>query len=97
MDIRFTSRALRYIREKQASAVTFYQVDIEAACCIGAVRDVGITLEPPERREHYRYQRVGDLDVYVHRDLRVSGPVVVKKQGFWKFASLYADGLRISI
>ena len=97
MKIKFSPRAFKYLQEKQASAVTFYQVDIETACCVGAAREVGIALEPPRRQEHYKYQRAEGLDVYVHRDLQVSESVVIKKQGFWKFASLYADGLRISI
>lgn len=97
MDIRLSPRAVKYLREMNAPAVTLYMVDIETTGSIGAVREVGVSLQPPKDQENFRYCPVEGFDVYVDRELKVTGPVVVKKQGFWKFSSLYADGLQVQL
>ena len=97
MDIRFSPRACKYLRDKQASGITFYLVDIETSGSIGAVREVGVSLEPPKRPENFLYLRAESFDIYVSRNLEITEPVVIKKQGFWKFSALYADGLSVRI
>lgn len=97
MEIRLSPRAGKYLRERQATQVTFYLVDIETTGSIGAVREVGVSLEPPARPENFRWGRAEGFDIYVDRQLKVTEPVVIKKQGFWKLSSLYADGLRVQM
>jgi hypothetical protein len=97
MDITLSPSAVKYLRYRQVSGVTFYLVDIECTGCIGAVREVGVSLEPPGRPENFRYGRAEGFDIYVGRKLKVTGPVMIKKQGFWKFSSLFAHGLQIPI
>ncbi len=97
MDIRFSSRAFKYLQSSQVSGITFYLVDLETGGSIGAVRDVGVSLKPPARPENFSYDRAEGFDIYIHRSLKVTEPVVIKKQGFWKFSWLYADGLRIHL
>ncbi|MFW6297785.1 MAG: hypothetical protein ACOC03_04705 [Desulfosalsimonas sp.] len=97
MDIRLSPGAAKYLAAKKASDVTIYLVDIETTGSIGAVREVGVSLEPPKRPENFRYERVDGFDIYVARELRITGPVIIKKQGFWKLSWLCADGLQIPI
>ncbi|MCF8111488.1 MAG: hypothetical protein K9J85_08365 [Desulfobacteraceae bacterium] len=95
MDIRLSPRALKYLRDKNVSEITFYLVDIETTGSIGAVREVGVSLAPPGRPENFRYERAGGFEIYIDSRLEVTEPIVIKKQGFWKFSSLYADGLGV--
>lgn len=95
MDIRLSTRALKYLRDRNVSVITFYLVDIETTGSIGAVREVGVSLAPPGRPESFRYDTAGGFDIYIDRRIEVTEPIVIKKQGFWKFSSLYADGLNI--
>jgi len=98
MDIRLSSRARKYLQDKEASELTLYLVDIEAgSSSIGVVKDVGISLNQPKRPEQFLHDRVEGLDIYVDRKLKITGPIVIKKQGVWKFASLFADGLHVPI
>jgi len=97
MDIRVTPRARKYLQEKEASEVTLYLVDIESSGSIDSVKEVGVSLKPPKRPEHFMHDRAEGFDIYVDRKLRIIGPIVIRKQGFWKLASLYADGLQIPI
>ncbi|MFP4194238.1 MAG: hypothetical protein ACOCQI_01270 [Desulfosalsimonas sp.] len=97
MDIRLAPGALKHLRAKKASQVTVYLVDIETTGSIGAVREVGVSFDPPKRPENFRYSRVEGFDVYVARELKITGPIIIKKQGFWKLSWLYADGLQIPI
>ncbi|MBS3809796.1 MAG: hypothetical protein KGY38_06560 [Desulfobacterales bacterium] len=95
MDIRLSSRAQKYLRDRNVSAITFYLVDIETTGSIGAVREVGLSLATPGHPENFRYEQAGEFDIYIDSRLEVTEPVVIKKQGFWKFSSLYADGLGV--
>ena len=97
MDVRFSSRALKYLRDRQVSGITFYLVDIETTGSIGAVREIGVHLAPPGRPGNFKYDRAEGFDIYVDPRLEITEPVVIKKQGFWKLASLYADGLHFRV
>lgn len=97
MDIKLLPGAVKYIKAKKASEITLYFVDIETTGSIGAVREVGVSLEPPRRPENYRYKRAEGFDIYVSRDLKITGTIIIKKQGFWKLSWLCAEGLQIPI
>ncbi|MBS3754933.1 MAG: hypothetical protein KGY56_04470 [Desulfobacterales bacterium] len=97
MDIRFSSSALKYLRDRQVSGITFYLVDIETTGSIGAVREIGVRLAPPGRPENFKYDRAEGFDIYVDPRLEITEPILIKKQGFWKLAALYADGLHFRV
>lgn len=97
MDVSISSGAMRYIAQHHISCIVLDFVDIETGGSVGAVRDIGVEFEPPPNPKAYRYDRVQDVDVYIHRKLQITGPIRIKKQGFWKFCSLYADGLHVPL
>ena len=95
--IRITPGARRYLVSRGYEAVVLTYTELEVGDSIGVAKEVTITYEPPEDRERYRLFPVDDIEVFVDRRLRADGDVVIKKQGFWKLTSLYADGFRIPI
>jgi len=97
MEVKFSSGARKLLEEKGAENICIHLVDIATADSIGAARDIEVNCEVPEQKEQFWWDRVGGIDVYIDKKLKIIGPVVVKKQGFWIFSSLYADGLRILI
>lgn len=97
MQIRFSPGALKYMHKRGASTVVLDLVDMETGGSVGVVKDVAVGFQAPKDLKAYRYDRVQGVDVYVHRALRIHGPIRIKKQGFWKLSSLYADGLQVPI
>jgi len=97
MEIKISSGALRYIQSKGAKSIAVVLVDVETGDSIGAARDIEVKFETPEDTRNYYLEHSQGIDVYVDRRLRLTGKVVIKKQGFWKISSLYADGLQIPL
>ena len=97
MEVTISPRAMKYLHERGASCLVLGLVDIETGGSVGAARDVAFGFAPPRDSRHFRWCQVQGIDVYVDRKLRVVGPVAIKKQGFWKFSSLYADGVQVPI
>lgn len=97
MNIKLSPGAVKYLKTKDASEVTIYLVDIETTGSIGAVREVGVRPGPPKRPENFRYDSIEGFGVYVARELKITGPIIIKKQGFWKLSWLSAEGLHIPL
>ncbi len=97
MEVKISPRAMKYLQERGASSLVLGLVDIETGGSVGAARDVAFGFTPPRDSRHFRWCQVEGIDVYVDRKLKVVGPVVIKKQGFWKLSSLYADGVQVPI
>jgi len=97
MEVGMSNRARKFIRKTEAKNVVIRFVEVEIADSLGAAKDIEVTLQAPDRKEGFRHAHVDGVDVYVDKALKVTGPVVIKKQGFWKFSTLYADGLQVPL
>jgi len=97
MKIRITSRAKKYLEAKNVMNIVLKFMELDVAESIGVAKDVMVSLEVPEDKDNYWCCNVGSYRVFVDRRLEAIGDVVIKKQGFWRFASLYVDGFRIPI
>src|SRR6056297_1054658 len=97
MEIRFSNRARKLLKNKDCRQLVFYLIELETADSIGAARDIGVSYTPPHNTGQYRRANADGIDIYIDRNLRIIGPVVIKKQGFWKLSTIYADGLQIPL
>ena len=97
MKIRITSRAKKYLEAKNVNTIVLKLVELSVAETVGVAREVQVDFELPEDKDKYGCFNVDNYEIFVDRRLEAIGDVVIKKQGFWKFSSLYADGFRIPI
>jgi hypothetical protein len=96
MNISFSSGALKFLKQKQADSVLIQLVELQgAAGDIDMVREVEIKCRTPEDPSKYRYFEQNGIEVFIDRRLKVPGDIKIKKQGFWKFAFLYPDGVLV--
>lgn len=96
MNISFSSGALKFLKQKQADSVLIQLVELEgAAGDIDMVKEVEIKCRKPEDQTKYHYFKQNGLEVFIDRRLKVPGDIKIKKQGFWKFAFLYPDGVLV--
>ena len=92
--IRLSPGAKRFIQERGVEVLAVKFIEIETGGTVGVVKDISITFQHPADPRLYREFSVDDIPVFIDRKLRLSEDIVIRKQGFWKFSSLYADGLR---
>lgn len=97
MKIRITSRAKKYLEAKNFKDIVLKFMVLDVAESVGVAKEVMVSFEVPEDKDKYWCYNVGSYRVFVDRRLEAIGDVVIKKQGFWKLASLYVDGFRIPI
>lgn len=97
MAIKFTRAAKKYIDEKQIRTVVLTFLELEAGCMVGVAKDIDVSFDPPEKEEPYLKSNVEGIDIYIDKRLSPAEEVTIRKQGFWRFSSLYADGLRVPI
>lgn len=97
MKIRITSRAKKYLEAKNFNNIVLKFIELDVAESVGVAKEVSVGFEVPKDIDKYRCCNVGSYRVFVDRRLEATGDVVIKKQGFWKLASLYVDGFRIPI
>jgi hypothetical protein len=97
MKIRITSRAKKYLEAKNFKNIVLRFMELDVAETVGVVKDVTVSFEVPEDKDKYWCYNIDSYQVFVDRRLEAISDVIIKKQGFWKFASLYVDGFRISI
>ena len=97
MKIRITSRAKKYLETKKIKDIVLKLVELDVAESIGVAKEVSVGFGAPDDKNKYRCCDVDSYRVCVDRRLEAIGDVTIKKQGFWKFASLYVDGFRVPI
>jgi len=97
VSISISPGAQRFLREKGVKTVVLSFLELQTGCCVGVVKDVAVTFEPPADPRKFWRRHADDFEVFIDRQLKSDAEVVIKKQGFWKFASLYVDGLRVPL
>jgi hypothetical protein len=95
--VKFSANAKKFLKKKGIDTIVLHFVEIECGCMVGVAKDVAVTFEPPADAEAFRRDLVEGIEVYVDPRLKVDDDVVIKRQGFWNFSSLYVDGVRIPI
>ena len=68
-----------------------------AGCCIGMVKEIEPTYKAVENAVNYRYFKVEDKHIYVSRDIRILGPLVLTTEGIWILKRLALDGATIPL
>ena len=97
MPVKISPRARKFLKEKGVDTIFLQFVDIAVGDNVGVVKEVEVNYGLPDQPDLYWLRHDGNIRVYVYRRLDSTGPVEIKKQGFWKFANLYADGLRVPL
>ena len=97
MPVKISPRARKFLQDKGVDTIFLHFVDIAVADNVGVVKEVEVYYGQPDRPDLYWLRHADGIKVYVDRRLDSTGTVEIKKQGFWKFANLYADGLRIPL
>jgi hypothetical protein len=97
MEVRISPGARKYLANRGADSVVLRLVEMETGCSVGIAKDVDVRFEPPARPGGFLRRNAQGIDVYIDRRLGTQETVVIKKQGFWRFSCLYADGLRVPI
>jgi hypothetical protein len=97
MEVRFSKRALKFIQDKEVREVFVCLLELDIADSIGATKDVHVCFEVPDEEKQFHSHKVEGIEVHVDTALKVTGPVVIKRQGIWKLSSLYADGLQVPL
>ena len=95
--IRFSASAKKFLKKRGVATVVLRFVEFEAAGTCGIAKDVAVTFERPADVEAFYRSLVEGIEVFVDRKLKIDDAVVIKRQGFWNFSSLYADGVRVPI
>jgi hypothetical protein len=95
--VRFSPNAKAFLKKKGVDTVVVSFVEFDVAGTCGIAKDVSVTFEPPADATAFRHKLVEGIDVFVDRKLKIDDHVVIKRQGFWNFSSLYADGVRVPI
>ena len=95
--VRFSANAKKFLKKRGINTIVLRFVEFEAGATLGLAKDVAVTFEPPADAEAFRCDLVEGIEVFVDPKLKVDDDVVIKRQGFWYFSSLYADGIRIPI
>jgi len=95
--ISISPRAKRFLQDKGVKTIVLSFVELETGCCVGVAKDVAVSFEPPRDPRKFWRRHADGWEVFVDRQLKSDAEVVIKKQGFWKFASLYVDGLRVPL
>ncbi len=97
MPVRIAPSARKYIEDNGIRALTLKLVELETACCVGVVKEVEVLLFPPNDTRKFWRRNYDGVEIWVDRKINSQGDVVIKKQGFWKFISLYADGVLVPL
>ena len=97
MEIRFSKRALKYIRKHGAQDVFVSLEEVDVADTIGMAKDISVGFKAPDEEKQFDVHRAEGIDVHIDRALKVTGPVAIRLQGLWKISSLYANGLQVPI
>ena len=97
MRVRISQGARIFLGKQDIRTVALTFLEIEAACTVGVAKEVSVTFDPPKDPEKFQRTMVEGIEVFVDNRLTPFGDVVIKRQGFWKFSSLYADGLRVPL
>lgn len=97
MKIIIHRKALKYLEERQAEDISITLAEIDTNCPIGTAKEIRVILEKPQNLKSYRWKKVDKYHFFIDRRLREIGPIVLKKQGFWKFSSLYVEGLQVPL
>ncbi len=95
--IKFSANAIKFLKKKDIDTIAFRFVEFEAGGTLGLAKDVAVTFEAPPDAEAFRRDLVEGVEVFLDNRLKIDGEVVIKREGFWKFSSLYADGVRVPI
>ncbi len=96
MAVRISKAARKFLDARKATKVVLRYLEVEAACMVGVAKDVQVLLGEPDDQTYIHEHHEG-IDVFIDPKLKINSIVHIKKQGFWKFSSLYADGLRVPI
>jgi hypothetical protein len=95
--VKFSANAKKFLKKKGIDTIVLRFVEFEAGGTLGVAKDVAVTFEAPADAKAFRRDRVEGIEVFVDPKLKVDDDVVIKRQGFWNFSSLYADGVRVPI
>jgi hypothetical protein len=95
--VKFSANAKKFLKKKGIDTIVLRFVEFEAGGTVGVAKDVAVTFEPPADAGVFRRNLVEGIEVFIDPKLKVDGDVVIKRQGFWGFSSLYADGVRVPI
>ena len=97
VSVNFSKGARKFIEHRGIKSIAISYIEVEAGSIVGIAKDVMITYGRPVSGEEFLKVMVDDIEVFLDKRLKVSGKVVIKKQGFWRFSGLYADGIMIPI
>ena len=95
--IRFSAKAKKFLIKNGIDTIVLRFVEFETGGTVGVAKDVTVTFEPPADAKAFGRDLVEGIEVFVDPKLKVDGDVVIKRQGFWSFSSLYVDGVRVPI
>jgi len=95
--VRFSANAKKFLKKRGIASIVLRFVEFEAAGTCGVAKDVAVTFEQPADADSFHRDLVEGIEVFVDRKLKVDDDVVIKRQGFWNFSSLYVDGVRVPI
>jgi len=95
--VRFSANAKKFLKKKGIDTIVLRFVEFEAGGTLGVAKDVAVTFEAPADAGAFRRDLVEGIEVFIDPRLKAEGEVVIKRQGFWHFSSLYADGVRVPI
>lgn len=97
MQARLTSGARKLLYRWGHSHLVIRLVEMETGDSIGIAREIQVEFAYPENREEYHRLVADGIEVLLDPRLKVADTVKIKKQGFWKFAGLYVDGVRVPL
>ena len=95
--VRFSTNAKKFLRKRGIATIVLRFVEFEAGGTLGVAKDVAVTFDAPDDAKAFRRDLVEGVEVFIDPKLKVDDDVVIKRQGFWHFSSLYADGVRVPI
>jgi hypothetical protein len=95
--VEISRSARKFLEDRGLRTVVLRYMELEAGCMVGVAKDVDVGFDRPVDQEDFRRNEVEGIEVFIDRRLKEDATVVIKKQGLWKFANLYADGLRVPL
>ena len=81
--IRITPGAANFIEKMAITDITFDIIEMNLGGILGIVKEIAPFYETPEDASGYRFFKIGELTIFIHRKIEIFGPLVLKTEGLW--------------
>jgi hypothetical protein len=90
--------AKRFMDEKGIEDVTFnLRVEEPAGCCVGIIKEIEPLYEAVKDASRYRYFQAEGKHVFISKDIKILGPLILTTEGFWKMKRLALRGATVPL